>query len=206
MQSAHTPAPLLELSDLSRFTHPLVTIPPTADHWLFFVGRDDVHGILKLLLKSVTSSLYLNMFGYDDDELNAHVLELLQEPAVTTLITLDKSQAGGVHERTLLATDAATDAAGYRASVVVGTSSTDQITHTKGGTIDGRISFEGSTNWSTSGEGTFLLGKPDAGGAGYKAQNNTLTVCSDAAETVARFTAELIAEHVAAAAQAARRL
>lgn len=193
------PSPLeLELADLSRYTSPAVSIPPAADHWLFYVGRDDVHGVLAELLGSVASSLYLNMYGFDDDALNAQVVRLLENPDITTLITLDKSQAGGVHEKTLLASDAAADPAGYLASVVVGESSTRQISHTKGGTIDGRLGFEGSTNWSTSGEGTWITGSAAAGGPGYKAQNNTLLVFSDAAYSVARFTAELAAEHAAA--------
>ena len=33
---------------------------------LFYVGRDDVHDILKYILSRVTISLYLNMFGFDD--------------------------------------------------------------------------------------------------------------------------------------------
>jgi hypothetical protein len=58
------------------------------------------------------------------------------------------------------------------------------------------VGFEGSTNWSASGEGTFLL-KGGPGGPGYKAQNNTLAVFTDP-DTLARFTAELVAEHLAA--------
>ena len=40
------------------------------DFHLFYVGRDDVHGILRYLLSRATMSLYLNMFGYDDEELS----------------------------------------------------------------------------------------------------------------------------------------
>ena len=186
----------LELPDLSPRLA-AGSIPAGADHWLFYVGRDDVHGALCDLLGAVTSSLYLNMYGYDDDALNELVLDALENPLVTVLVTLDKSQAGGVHERTILATDAAKDPTRYRASVAVGTSRTRQISHTKGGTIDGRLAFEGSTNWSTSGEGTFVTGRSSAGGAGYKAQNNTLLV-SAYGPLVAGFTAELTAEHTAA--------
>lgn len=39
--------------------------------------------------------------------------------------------------------------------------------------------------------------KGRSGGAGYKAQNNTLAVLTDP-DTITRFTAELIAEHLAA--------
>jgi len=168
------------------------------DFHLFYVGRDDVHGILDFLLSRVTTSLYLNMFGYDDDELNEQCMRCAEDPSVTTVVTLDKSQSGGVHEKKILASDVAQDPAAYRSHFVIGVSPTDQISHTKGGVLDGKVGFEGSTNWSTSGEGTFVV-KGGPGGPGYKAQNNTLAVFTDP-DTVARFTAELIAEHMAASA------
>ena len=46
------------------------------DFHLFYVGRDDVHGILKYLLSRASSSLYLNMFGYDDEELNEECMRV----------------------------------------------------------------------------------------------------------------------------------
>lgn len=66
----------------------------------------------------------------------------------------------------------------------------------KGFVADGRAGGEGSTNWSTSGEGTFVVaGEP--GGIGYKAQNNTQSIFTDQ-DTLTRFQAELIAEHMTA--------
>jgi hypothetical protein len=60
---------------------------------------------------------------------------------------------------------------------------------------DGKVGGEGSTNWSATGEGTFVVaGK--AGGPGYKAQNNTQSIFTDP-DTISRFSAELIAEHMA---------
>ena len=160
------------------------------------MGRDDVHGILKYLLSRASTSLYLNMFGYDDEELNAECMRCARDRSVTTVITLDKSQAGGKHERAILGSDAARYALAFRTHVVVGQSATHQISHTKGGVLDGRVGFEGSTNWSRGGEGTFVLkGRP--GGPRYVAQNNTLGVFTDP-DTIARFTAELVAEHLAA--------
>lgn len=188
-----------KVSDLNIYTKEGAgagVIPDDADHWLFYVGRDDVHAVLRYLLARVSLSLYLNMFGYDDEELDALVMCAAADPTVTTLVTLDKSQAGGVHEKKILAADVAKDPAAFNTHFVVGTSATNQISHTKGGVLDGLVGVEGSTNWSTSGEGTFLTqGKP--GGAGYKAQNNTLMVFTDPT-TLTRFTAELIAEHAAA--------
>ncbi len=118
------------------------------------------------------------------------------DPNITMLITLDSSQAGGVHEKALLDADKTNNLAAFNTHFVVGSSATNQISHTKGFVADGKVGAEGSTNWSSSGEGTFIVvGK--AGGPGYKAQNNTQTVFTDS-DTLSRFTAELIAEHLAA--------
>ena len=174
---------------------------------LFYVGRDDVHDILKYVLSRVTVSLYLNMFGFDDDELNDILMAKALDPSITMLITLDKSQAGGKHEKALLDSDITKDPAAFNTYFVtqpqhptaqfsIGQSATRQISHTKGFVADGLVGAEGSTNWSASGEGTFVVtGKP--GGAGYKAQNNTQSVFTDP-DTIARFQTELIAEHMAA--------
>lgn len=186
-----------DLADLAQYTSEKQYSPAASkDFHLFYVGRDDVHDILKHIISRVTVSLYLNMFGYDDDELNDMIMEIVHNPHITCVITLDKSQAGGVHEKRLLDSDVAKDPEGYRTHFVIGNSATHQISHTKGFVADGIVGAEGSTNWSNSGEGTFVVaGQP--GGSGYKAQNNTQSVftCPDA---VARFQAELIAEHLAA--------
>ncbi|MBP4049037.1 hypothetical protein J9978_05925 [Chromobacterium violaceum] len=186
-----------DLTDLAQYTKEGQYSPNASrDFHLFFVGRDNVHEILKHVLSRVSVSLYLNMFGYDDDELNEIIMGIVHDPSITCLITLDKSQAGGVHERRLLDSDAARDPVGFNTHFVIGQSATHQISHTKGFVADGRVGGEGSTNWSASGEGTFVVAA-QPGGAGYKAQNNTQTIftCPDA---VARFQAELLAEHVAA--------
>jgi hypothetical protein len=185
------------LTDLAQFTKEgQYSTNAGKDFHLFYVGRDDVHGILAYLLSHVSTSLYLNMFGYDDDSLNDECMRCARDTTITTVITLDKSQAGGVHEKGILNSDVAQDAGAFNTHFAIGQSATHQISHTKGGVLDGKVGFEGSTNWSASGEGTFVVtGK--AGGAGYKAQNNTLAVFTDP-DAVARFTAELIAEHLVA--------
>jgi hypothetical protein len=185
------------LTDLEQFTKEgLYSTNASRDFHLFYVGRDDVHGILAYLLSRISTSLYLNMFGYDDESLNDQCMRCARDSTITTVITLDKSQAGGVHEKRILASDVAQNAAAFNTHFAIGQSATHQITHTKGGVLDGKVGFEGSTNWSTAGEGTFVV-KGQAGGAGYKAQNNTLAVFTDP-DAVARFTAELIAEHLVA--------
>jgi hypothetical protein len=192
------------LEDLAPFTKEgIFAKGASRDFHLFYVGRDDVHGILKYLLSRATLSFYLNMFGYDDEELNAECMRCAADRSVTTVITLDKTQAGGRHEKAILDADIAKDPVAFNTHVVVGQSATHQISHTKGGVIDARVGFEGSTNWSASGEGTFVV-KGQPGGPGYKAQNNTLAVFTDP-DTIGRFTAELVAEHLAARGAGLRR-
>ncbi len=184
-----------KLEDLAEFTREKAMPEHVArTHWLFYVGRDDVHGVLDYLFARVQISLYLNMFGYDDDALNARIMASAADPGVTTMVTLDKSQAGGVHEKLILASDVAKDPVAYNAHFAIGQSATHQISHTKGGVLDGRVGFEGSTNWSASGEGTI----PVKGIR--KAQNNTL-LCFIDTETCSRFTAQLVAEHMIAESQ-----
>jgi hypothetical protein len=191
------------LLDLQQYTkEKAYSNNASKDFHLFYVGRDDVHDILKHVLSRVSVSLYLNMFGFDDDELNEILMEKAMDPHVTMLITLDKSQAGGKHEKALLDSDIAKNGAAFNTHFVIGQSATHQISHTKGFVADNKVGGEGSTNWSASGEGTFVV-KGRAGGSGYKAQNNTQTVFTDP-DTISRFQAELISEHMAAQQQAAK--
>jgi hypothetical protein len=186
-----------DLLDLAQYTKE-GSYAPTAskDFHLFFVGRDDVHDILKYVLSRTRVSLYMNMFGFDDEELNQIIMTKATDPTVTMLITLDKSQAGGKHEQMLLDADKKQALAAFNTHFAIGQSGTHQISHTKGFVSDGKVGGEGSVNWSASGEGTFVL-QGQAGGAGYKAQNNTQTIFVDP-DSVQRFQTELIAEHVIA--------
>jgi hypothetical protein len=190
------------LPDLQQYTQEKsYSNTASKDFHLFYVGRDDVHDILKYVLSRVSVSLYLNMFGYDDDELNDILMAKALDPSIIMLITLDQSQAGSVHEKALLNSDLTKNPTAYNTYFVIGQSATHQISHTKGFVADGKVAGEGSTNWSTSGEGTYVVtGKP--GGPGYKAQNNTQSIITDA-DTISRFQAELIAEHLAAQAHKA---
>jgi hypothetical protein len=204
-----------DLLDLQQYTQEK-TYATTAskDFHLFYVGRDDVHDILKHVLSRVSVSLYLNMFGYDDDELNDILMKLATDASVTMLVTLDKSQAGGKHEKALLDLDRKKNLALFNTHVVaqtadtrefvIGQSATHQISHTKGFVADGKVAGEGSTNWSASGEGTGQLvnGTFVVSGKGYRAQNNTQAIITDP-DTVSRFSAELVHEHMVAQKQAA---
>jgi hypothetical protein len=92
-----------KLDDLAPFTKEgTFAANASRDFHLFYVGRDDVHGVLKYLLSRAATSLYLNMFGYDDEELNQACIRCACDASITTVITLDKSQAGGKHERVIL--------------------------------------------------------------------------------------------------------
>lgn len=185
------------LTELQQFTfEQTYSANASPDFHLFYVGRDDVHNLIKYVLSRVRISLYLNMFGYDDPDLNEIVLSKAMDKNIVCLITLDKSQSGSKTEKQLLASDAAKNPTAYRTHFVIGQSSTGQISHTKGFVADGRVAAEGSTNWSESGEGIFVT-PGQAGGTGYKAQNNTQSIITDT-DTINRFTAELIREHLAA--------
>lgn len=206
-----TAAPLLKpavdtlqtftLDDLAQYTRE-GAFGPTAspDFRVFYVGRDDVHGVLVHLFSRVKLSVKMNMFGYDDDQLNQLLLGLAQDPTVMVQVTLDRSQAGGVAEKKILASDAAADPGAFAADFAVGESDTHQISHTKGGVLDGIVAFEGSTNWSSSGEGTGISLSQARQNPGFKAQNNTLSVYVNPYE-IAKFSARLDYEHAVAAHQ-----
>ncbi|OHU99553.1 hypothetical protein [Mycobacterium talmoniae] len=198
------PDPTLQtftLDDLAQYTRE-GAFGPTAspDFRVFYVGRDDVHGVLMHLFSRVKLSVKMNMFGYDDAQLNQLLFGLAQDPTVMVQVTLDRSQAGGVAEKKILASDATADAAAFAADFAVGESDTHQISHTKGGVLDGVVAFEGSTNWSSSGEGTGITLGQAQQHPGFKAQNNTLAVYTNAYE-IAKFSARLDYEHAVAAHQ-----
>lgn len=144
MADAH---PLADLSALDSFSS--VPFPPTypTDRRTFYSPVDDVHGALKAVLASAQRSLVIAMYGFDDDELAAIIKDKLVAEHIYVQLTFDSSQAGGVHERTLLASQ------NYPASsVAIGRSEKGAIMHLKEGVVDGVIVFTGSTNWSDGGE------------------------------------------------------
>jgi hypothetical protein len=198
-ESPRTTLNSFRLDDLAQFTREK-SFPAgdSPDFRVFYVGRDDVHGILKYLLARCSRSLRMNMFGYDDDELDQIIQGLVASEHVFVQGTLDKSQAAGVHEKKILA---GWDPA-MRNSFAIGQSATHQITHTKGGVIDGLVAWEGSTNWSASGEGAGISLDNGSQPAGFKAQNNTLAVFLHPVQ-VNRFTDELDHEHAIVLAQQA---
>ena len=116
----------------------------------FFSPRDSLHPLLASLLASAQHSLVLNMYGYDDDELDAIIREKLDSNHVYVQMSLDKSQAGGKHEKALLANWSNTE---FGNSIAIGTSSVKHsISRLKVLIVDGVYTVTGSTNWSISGE------------------------------------------------------
>lgn len=193
------------LAPLGRFTPEGQLTPGYGDHHLFFVGRDDVHGILHHLIPRETLSFKLNMFGYDDDELNTDIMALMGNPNVHVQISLDRSQAGGVHERKIIELDQKLDSERFAESFCILQSETHQISHSKGGVLASQgIGFEGSTNLSASGEGIGISLRPGVQSiTGFKAQNNTFLVSTNPV-FVSRFSARLDVEHQIGVAQQAK--
>jgi len=120
------------------------------DERTFFAPRDNVHGLLVALLGSAQHSIVVNMFGYDDDELNNIIQGKLADEKIFVQMSLDRSQAAGVHEKEILAK---WDNNAFGNSIAIGTSSVhNAISHLKIVIVDGVYTVKGSTNWSLSGE------------------------------------------------------
>lgn len=163
---------LADLAELDQYIVGGVPAGYPADERTLFAPVDDVHGALIHMLESVTFSAYIAMYGFDDEEIADRVLRMLNAEHIAVTLILDSSQAGGVHERRILARE------NYPAScVTVGRSEHGAIMHLKAMVLDGHLKLGGSTNLSDSGE---------------RKQDNELIVQNHpliAARATARFTA-----------------
>ena len=188
------------LAELALYTPEGKLTPGYGDSYLFFVGRDDVHSILLKLISAETLGFDFNQFGYDDDQINQAIVNLINNPNVLVQGTLDKSQSAGAHEQAILNADKTNDPAFFN-SITIGESATHQISHTKGGVLLAQgIYFEGSTNWSSSGEGAGIEVDSTTQPSGFKAQNNTLLVSVNPTNLL-RFKTQLTIEHKVALSQ-----
>ena len=143
----------LTINDLDAYKakgwRPDAEYPPNMRTFYSPNDGEGVHGVLKALIASAQRSVVCAVYGFDDDELAAMLAEHLANPHMYVQITLDRSQAGGVHEKALLA-KYFHDLTGN--SVAIGNSERGAIMHRKMLIIDGLWRVTGSTNWSTSGE------------------------------------------------------
>jgi phosphatidylserine/phosphatidylglycerophosphate/cardiolipin synthase-like enzyme len=120
------------------------------DQRTFFAPRDDIHGLLVALLSSAQHSIVVNMYGYDDAELNKIIQAKLADANVYVQMSLDRSQAAGHAEKQILAS---WNNNAFGNSIAIGTSSVhNAISHLKIVIIDGVYTVKGSTNWSLAGE------------------------------------------------------
>jgi len=161
------PAPILGRHDLAMADLDIfkVTSPPSgypANMRTFYSPEDYVPQVLQSVISSVSKSIVVAMYAFDDDVLAAMLDTALKNPAIFVQITLDQSQAIGVHEKELLA-KYANEMTGN--SVAIGTSERGAIMHRKMVIVDGLWRVSGSTNWSSSGE---------------TLQDNELTIIRDA--------------------------
>ncbi|HET6914469.1 MAG TPA: phospholipase D-like domain-containing protein [Acidimicrobiales bacterium] len=148
------------------------------DEYVLFSPRDaGVHQAIIDVIASAGHSVVANHYGFDDDEISTLLLEKSADPDIAFILNLDKSQAGGVHEKKLL--EAWQSHVG--SSVAVGQSIKHAISHLKVTVVDGLYIVSGSTNLSLSGE---------------QKQDNELRVTRDPL-MAARYSAVILLNHAA---------
>lgn len=121
--------------------------PTNVQH--LFAPIDQVHQALVALCAAVRVSLAAAMYGWDDDQIDALFRSKLTDDKIPVTLALDKTQAGGKHEKAILA-QWQPELIGN--VVVIGQSSKHAISHDKMIVLDGQVTVCGSTNLSDSGE------------------------------------------------------
>jgi phosphatidylserine/phosphatidylglycerophosphate/cardiolipin synthase-like enzyme len=116
----------------------------------FYSPRDPgLHSVIVWTLLQATHSVAVNMYGFDDPQASAIIQLHTENSAIAVTLSLDKSQAGGPAERTILKRFNH-DLIGN--SIAIGRSSRGDISHDKLLVVDGLYLITGSTNWSFGGE------------------------------------------------------
>jgi phosphatidylserine/phosphatidylglycerophosphate/cardiolipin synthase-like enzyme len=115
----------------------------------FYSPVDDVHGALRDLVDSTTTSLVVAMYGYDDKELDEIIRSKQASETIFVSMSFDSTQAKVGAEPDLLAQ---WHNNGYGNSIAIGKSSKGAIMHLKMIIVDGVDVLTGSTNWSASGQ------------------------------------------------------
>lgn len=138
-----------QVADLDQFMKTPPLPGSSTQYRKLYSPIDDVPGALQAVIGSAQHSAVVAMYGFDDDQLAQMLADYCGNPEMFVQISLDKSQAGGVHEKVILDKFFA-DKEGT--SVAIGTSERSAIMHRKMAIIDGVWLITGSTNWSTSGE------------------------------------------------------
>jgi len=161
-------------------TYAATAFPPgwSSTEYVLFSPRDT--GVQQAILDVVSSaghSILANHYGFDDPQVSAVMLSKAADPEIAFVLNLDSSQAGGTHERELLAAWQ-----GYvGTSVVVGRSIKHAISHLKVTVVDGLYVVSGSTNLSLGGESK---------------QDNELRITRDPL-MAARYSAVILLNHAA---------
>lgn len=165
------------ISDLDQYKMSALPTgyPPNVAN--LYAPVDNVHGALVAILKSAQHSLVCCMYGFNDPELASILTDKLADEHVFVQLSLDSTQAGGVHEKQLLAQEDYPSS-----SIAIGQSEKHAIMHLKMLVVDSAFTVTGSTNWGVGAE---------------TKQDNSLVVIADllvAAE--ARTRADIIHAHM----------
>lgn len=138
---------LTDLSVLHKYKYTPFQPGYPEDTLTFYAPVDNIPAVLLDLVKSAQKSLIVAMYGFDSPELSQALYDKLANEHVFVQLTLDSSQAGGVHERALLQRNKFPSN-----SIATGRSEHGAIMHLKLLIVDGLDLVTGSTNWSESGE------------------------------------------------------
>jgi phosphatidylserine/phosphatidylglycerophosphate/cardiolipin synthase-like enzyme len=124
--------PLADMSELDQYKTGGFAAGYPVDSRTFYSPVDDLHGALVAVVQSAQHELIVAMYGFDDQELADAIKGKLSDPTCFVQLTLDSSQAGGVHEKAILAQES------YPAtSIAVGRSEHGAIMHLKMLVVDG---------------------------------------------------------------------